>query len=83
MMGYPDLDISLKGVNKEAIIYDIVYNPINTKLINKARKEKLKYITGLDMFVGQARKSFELWFKILPKVDGNIFSILKKEISRR
>ena len=41
MVGYPDLDINLKNVNKKAIVYDIVYNPVNTKLISNAKKKKL------------------------------------------
>ena len=70
-------------MNKEAIIYDIVYNPINTGLIKAAKKEKLNYITGLDMFIEQAMKSFEIWFNIKPEIDIKILVKIKREILKK
>ena len=83
MIGYPDLNIELKGLNKKAIIYDIVYNPIQTTLIKKARKQGLDYITGIDMFIEQAKRSFEIWFNINPVVDIKLLNIVKKEINKK
>jgi shikimate dehydrogenase len=83
MIGYPDLNIDLKGINKKAIIYDIVYNPIETNLIKKAQKQGLQYITGIDMFIEQARKSFEIWFNITPEIDKNLLNKLNKKISKK
>lgn len=83
MIGYPDLNIDLKGINKKAIIYDIVYNPIETKLIKKAKKQGLQYITGIDMFLEQAKRSFEIWFEVSPLIDQNILNIMKREINRK
>ncbi|MDA9654840.1 shikimate dehydrogenase [Pelagibacteraceae bacterium] len=83
MIGYPDLNIDLEGINKEAIIYDIVYNPIETTLIKKAQKKGLKYITGIDMFIEQARRSFEIWFNISPEIDKNLLISLKKKINKK
>ena len=80
MLGYKELDIELKGINKEVIIYDIVYNPEMTGLIKKAKKEKLKTISGLSMFLEQAKKSFKLWFNIDPVIDNKFLIKLKKEI---
>ncbi len=80
MIGYPDLKINLKPANKEVIIYDIVYNPINTKLIIDAKKEKIQTINGLDMFIEQAKSSFEIWFNIRPKTDSIFLSKIKKKL---
>ncbi len=80
MIGYPNLNINLNNMNKEAIIYDIVYNPINTSLINEAKKQKLEFVTGLDMFIEQARASFEIWFQIKPKINKNLIENIKKKI---
>ena len=82
MIGYPDLEIKLNKINKEAIIYDIVYNPINTNLINQAKKQKLEFITGLDMFIEQARASFEIWFQIKPKINISLINNIKRIISK-
>lgn len=43
------------------IIFDIVYNPLNTKLIQEARKSGCITITGERMFLLQAVKQFEIW----------------------
>ena len=83
MIGYPNLDVDLKGINKKAIIYDIVYNPIETNLIKKAKKQGLEYITGIDMFIEQAIRSFEIWFNITPKIDKNLLNSLKKKINKK
>ena len=80
MVGYSDLQIKLNNTNKEVIIYDIVYNPINTKLINNAKKQKLKFVTGLDMFIEQAKASFEIWFQIKPETDRNLIANIRKRI---
>ena len=83
MIGYPDLKIKLNKINKEAIIYDVVYNPINTYLIREAKKQKLEFVTGLDMFLEQARASFEIWFKIKPDINTSLINNIKKKINKR
>ena len=83
MIGYPELKIKLNKVNKETIIYDIVYNPINTYLISEAKRQKLEFVTGLDMFVEQARASFEIWFKIKPDINVSLINAIKRKISTR
>lgn len=83
MIGYPELDLDLKSINKNAVVYDIVYNPINTKLILNAKKEKLLTVSGLDMFIEQAKSSFEIWFNIKPKDDAKLIANIKKEITKK
>ena len=82
MIGSPDLKVDLSQVNKEAIVYDIVYNPINTRLIKDAKKHKLTTITGLEMFVEQARASFFIWYDIQPKISDELIISIKNRISK-
>lgn len=44
-----------------AAIYDLVYNPPETRLISAARKAGLPVANGLGMLVEQAALSFEIW----------------------
>ena len=81
MVGYPSLPITLRKARKDTKIYDIVYNPLDTKLIREAKKNKLEYVTGLPMFLGQAQKSFEIWFGITPKINNYIIAKIKKKIN--
>lgn len=42
-------------------VYDLVYNPIETRLLKEASKAGCKTVRGLEMLVAQARNQFELW----------------------
>lgn len=43
------------------VIFDMVYNPIETLLIKRAKLHGATCISGLDMFVGQGLRQIELW----------------------
>jgi shikimate dehydrogenase len=53
--------ISLEGINEKTIVYDIVYTPINTDFIKKAKEKGAIVIFGYEMLLGQAMRSFEIW----------------------
>tara|TARA_Y100000590_G_scaffold466472_2_gene641992 strand:+ start:13134 stop:13979 length:846 start_codon:yes stop_codon:yes gene_type:complete len=52
-------------IPQNAIINDIVYNPIETPLITAAKLKQAPTIGGLDMLVYQGVEAFELWTKTL------------------
>lgn len=43
------------------IIFDLVYNPIETPLLRLARQKGLTAISGVEMFVQQGARQFEIW----------------------
>ncbi len=43
------------------IVFDLVYNPADTPLIRTARQLGLNVITGVEMFVQQGARQFEIW----------------------
>ena len=43
------------------VVFDIVYNPLKTRLLEEAEAAGAKTISGLDMFVWQGALPFELW----------------------
>jgi shikimate dehydrogenase len=45
----------------EAIIYDLIYNPRETKFVKDARAQGLSATTGLGMLIEQAVLAFEKW----------------------
>jgi len=51
------VDLSLPN----AVIYDLVYNPRETKLVKDARAQGLNATTGLGMLIEQAALAFEIW----------------------
>ena len=41
-------------------VFDMVYNPLETRLLREARQGSV-VISGVEMFVAQAARQFELW----------------------
>jgi 3-dehydroquinate dehydratase/shikimate dehydrogenase len=44
-----------------SVVYDLVYNPLDTQLLRDARKEGCRTLDGLEMLVSQAALQFQLW----------------------
>jgi shikimate dehydrogenase len=57
-------------------IFDLVYNPIHTPLLQDAEHQGARIISGLDMFIGQGVKQIELWLG-KPLNSKNLISELK------
>jgi shikimate dehydrogenase len=53
--------IGIGLIPKRALVYDVVYNPIETPLISAAKKAGARTLGGLPMLVYQGAASFELW----------------------
>lgn len=50
-----------------AAVYDLVYNPRETKLVKDARLQRLHATTGLGMLIEQAALSFKIWTGLDPR----------------
>uniref|UniRef100_A0A7V2ZKQ3 Shikimate dehydrogenase (NADP(+)) n=1 Tax=Ignavibacterium album TaxID=591197 RepID=A0A7V2ZKQ3_9BACT len=46
---------------KDQIVFDLVYNPTQTKLLKLAQSSGARTVDGIKMLVNQAAKSFEIW----------------------
>ena len=60
------LPITSRYIDRNSIVYDIVYNPPETPLLAEARKAGATTISGVDMLVYQAAFAFEIWTGIRP-----------------
>ena len=58
----------LDKLASDTLVYDIVYNPTKTILIQEAQKRGLKTIGGLDMLIYQAERAIEIWTGKKPDV---------------
>src|SRR5712692_5105634 len=43
------------------IVFDMVYNPLETVLIRRAREQNKSVVPGIEMFIEQAIRQFEIW----------------------
>lgn len=69
MAGKPDLRVPLDGLSKDAVVTDLVYNPLKTQLLAAAEDVGCTTVDGLGMLLHQAVPGFERWFGIRPTVD--------------
>lgn len=77
----------LDNVIKNGFVIDCIYNPWNTKLLEKAKERELHAINGIDMLLGQAFASHTFWYgeeldyQIIEKVSRKVVaSILHKRV---
>lgn len=62
MKGQPPLDAALDAAGPDALVFDMVYAPLRTPLLQKAGALGLRTSDGLSMLIGQARPAFEAFF---------------------
>ncbi len=56
-----DTPVPKKLLGSSLTVFDIIYNPIKTRLIRDAEETGCVVVSGIDMFVYQAASQFELW----------------------
>ncbi len=69
---FPDVDqtpVPINVLKEGMIVFDAVYNPIETKFLKNAKKKGCQTINGLSMFINQAAEQFRLWTNIDPPVE--------------
>jgi 3-dehydroquinate dehydratase / shikimate dehydrogenase len=54
-------DCFFNGSIPADVVFDLVYNPLETMLVKHAREQKKGVVLGLDMFIEQAVRQFEIW----------------------
>ena len=64
-----DFKQMIKNFKTEVIYYEVIYNPLETKMLKTFKDKNFKTFNGLEMFLYQGQKSFWLWNKINPLVD--------------
>lgn len=83
MAGKPPLDLDLSPAREDALVFDMVYVPLETALLRQARASGRRTVDGLSMLIGQARPSFEAFFGAPPPADVPIREILVKALEAR
>lgn len=81
MIGQPSLEIEIYNLPKHALVADIVYVPLKTKLISKAESLGLQTVPGLGMLLHQAVEGFEHWFGVRPQVTDELYNLVAQDIA--
>jgi 3-dehydroquinate dehydratase/shikimate dehydrogenase len=56
----PQHVLEAKEINAR-FVFDLVYNPVETPLLRMARQKGIAVVTGVEMFVQQGARQFEIW----------------------
>jgi 3-dehydroquinate dehydratase / shikimate dehydrogenase len=80
---HPNVDESplgdrLPGFTPETLVFDTIYNPMETKLLKQAKAAGAKTVGGVEMFVRQAARQFEAWTGKVAPVE-----VMRKVIEER
>jgi shikimate dehydrogenase len=65
-------------MHQDLVVFDIVYNPLNTRLLQEAKKAGAKTIDGVMMLVYQGAEAFKIWTGKTPPVE-----VMEKAVRER
>jgi shikimate dehydrogenase len=83
MVGKPPLDLDLAVLPNDAVVADIVYNPLETELLAAARARGNRVVDGLGMLLYQAVPGFERWFGMCPEVTPELRKQVEATLGRQ
>lgn len=69
MVGKPEMRVPLDGLRPGTLVTDLVYAPLQTRLLRVAAEQGCTTVDGLGMLLHQAVPGFERWFGQRPDVD--------------
>ena len=82
MTGQPALELDVTLLPERAIVADIVYVPLKTRLLEAAQKRGLRTADGLGMLLHQAVRGFSLWFGVRPAVTAELRTLVEADLAR-
>ena len=74
-----DIKLNYSDLGSNKFFYDVIYNPIRTKFLTKAKEFSNQIENGKHMFVYQAQLAFEIWHGIKPKLDKKVLELLEND----
>ncbi len=83
MAGHAPLELDLTRASSATAVADIVYLPLETKLLTEAKARGLRTVEGLGMLLHQAVPGFHAWFGIKPEVDDELRRFVASDIPAR
>ena len=73
--------IRIDALTAQHLVVDLIYNPLETKLLRMAREQGAQTASGLGMFIYQGVLAFEKWNNVRPDVT-EIEALLIKQMQK-
>ncbi len=83
MIGKPRLEMDINSLPAKAVVADLVYSPLETRLLHAARKNGHTIADGLGMLLHQAVPGFEIWFGKRPEVTDELRKLVVEDLENR
>lgn len=80
MAGEPPLATGLGALRPGAVVCDVVYVPLETRLLREARARGHRTVDGLGMLLHQAVAGFSRWFGAVPAVTAELRGLVEADI---
>ena len=68
--------IDFTKITKNKLFYDVIYDPYENYFFQAGNQEGNIFENGLNMFLYQAQKAFNIWHKIEPVIDEDVIKFL-------
>lgn len=76
MVGQPHIELDVSNAAPDTVVYDIVYKPLRTSIIERAQDRGLRTVDGLGMLAYQGAAAFKAWFDLDVGYDDTLRAIL-------
>lgn len=80
MVGQPPLDVALDALAPDAVVADIIYTPLETEFLSRARVRGNRVVGGLGMLLHQGPPAWERWFGLSPTVTPELRAMMEASI---
>jgi len=71
-----NFEIDFTKISKNKFFYDVIYNPYENNFFKAGNQKGNTFENGLNMFLYQAQKAFNIWHKIEPVIDEDVIKFL-------
>lgn len=71
-------DVPLEALHPALLVYDLIYNPVETRLLREARARGCRTLNGVQMLVHQGAAAFEIWTGVWPPTDVMEHAVLRQ-----
>jgi shikimate dehydrogenase len=78
--GNPPHFVDISALKRSAIVYDVIYVPLETELLKRAKQAGHRVVDGLSMLLYQAVPGFTHWFGVAPKVTPEQRAMIEADI---
>ena len=68
------IKLNYDDIGSNKLFYDLIYNPMETDFLKRAKLSGNKIENGKMMFIYQAQLAFKIWHNILPKINEDLLN---------